>query len=128
MAADDLRHVFQRYPGIPDVVWIDKDDGAFLVAAGTGVSEHGGRRDAAPVHLLLESLEQLAATLGAAAPLAGCGAHEDLAKSSHAKILFRSRYKSNGGIRLQASPTLALCTYGIASKCKAVGPATSDPA
>jgi hypothetical protein len=57
MASDDLGHVFQRHARIPDVVWIDKNDGAFLVAAGAGVAEHGGRGYAAPVHFLPESVE-----------------------------------------------------------------------
>ena len=103
MTSDDLGHVFQRYAGIPDVVGIDKDDRALLVAAGAGVAEHGGRGYAAPVHLFPERVEQLAATFGAAAPLAWCGAHEDLAQSPHAQILFRSLDKSSIGIRFQAT-------------------------
>ena len=99
MASDDLGHVFQRDVRIPDVVGIDKDDGALLVAAGAGVAEHGGGRYAAPVHHFPESVEQLATAFGAAAPLAWCGANEDLTESPHAQILFRSRDKSNEGIR-----------------------------
>jgi hypothetical protein len=84
MTLDYLRHVFEPYSRIPEIVWIDKDDGALLVAAGAGVAEYGGGRYAAPVHLFPESVEQLAATSGAAAPLAWCGAHEDLAEPPHA--------------------------------------------
>jgi hypothetical protein len=41
MTLDYLRHVFKLYPRIPDVVWIDEDDGTLLVATGAGVTEHG---------------------------------------------------------------------------------------
>jgi hypothetical protein len=98
-----LRHVFWFDPCVPHVVGVDKHDRTLLVAAGAGVAEHGGRGYAAPVHLFPESVEQLAATFGAAAPLAWCGAHEDLAQSPHAQILFRSLDKSSIGIRFQAT-------------------------
>lgn len=79
MTLYDLGYLLLRHVGVPDVVRVDKDDGTLPVAAGTGVAEHGRRRYTAPVHLLPESFEQLAAAPGAAAPLARGGAHEDLA-------------------------------------------------
>jgi hypothetical protein len=57
MASDDLGHVFQRYARIPDVVWINKNDGAFLMASGAGVAEHEGGGNATPIHFLPESFE-----------------------------------------------------------------------
>ena len=79
MTLDYLRHVFELYPRVPDVIRIDEDDGTLLVAAGAGVTKHGGRPHTVPVHLCLEGFEKLTTAPGAAAFFAGGGAHEDLA-------------------------------------------------
>jgi hypothetical protein len=50
-------YVLRCYVGIPDVVWVDENDGTFLMTAGACVTEHGGRRYAAQPHLFLEHLE-----------------------------------------------------------------------
>ena len=57
MALQYSGHVFVCYAGVPDVVRVDEDDGTFLVTAGACVMEHGVRRYAAQLHLLLELLE-----------------------------------------------------------------------
>jgi hypothetical protein len=62
---------------------VDEDDRSFVVAARAGVAQHRGRPQAAPLDLGAESLEELAAALGAAAALPGCRAHEDLSKPRH---------------------------------------------
>jgi hypothetical protein len=77
-------HVPGCYTGIPDVVRVDEDDGTFLVTTGADVTEHGGLRYAAQLHLFLEHVEQFAAPLRAAASLARGGANEDLAQLPHA--------------------------------------------
>jgi len=94
MALHYFAHVPRCYAGIPDVVRVDEDDGTFLVTAGACVTEHGGRRYAAQLHLLPELLEQFAAPLRPAAPLTRRGANEDLAQLPHAQILCRSQEKS----------------------------------
>jgi hypothetical protein len=98
-----LRHVLTRHVRVPDIVRVDKDDGPLLVAASTDVAEDGGRRDAASVHLFPEDFEQFGAPFRATASLARGSAHEYLAQLAHAQILWRSRDKSNGGIRFQAT-------------------------
>jgi hypothetical protein len=90
-----LRHVFEPYSRVPDVLRIDKDDRALLVTAGADVTEHGGWRNAPPFHLVFESIEKLATAPGTAAPFARGGAHEDLANPTHGQILCRRRDKSN---------------------------------
>ena len=50
-------YVLRCYVGIPDVVWVDEDDGTFLMTAGACVTKHGGRRYAAQLHLFFEHLE-----------------------------------------------------------------------
>src|SRR5215208_1294620 len=87
-------HVLGCYAGIPDVVRVAEDDGTLLVTAGACVTEHGGRRYAAQLHLFLEQRAQFAAPLGATASLTRRGANEDLAKLPHAQILCRSQEKS----------------------------------
>ena len=79
MAIHYLRHVFGPNFRVPDVIGVDKDDGALLVAAGAGITEYGGRRYPAPIYLFLEGRQQLTAALRAAASFAGGGAHEDVA-------------------------------------------------
>jgi hypothetical protein len=97
MALHYFWHVLGCYAGIPDVIRVDEDDGTFLVTAGAGISEDGGRRYAAQFYLFLEHLEQFAAPLRAAASLARRGANEDLAQRPHAQILCRSQEKSRRG-------------------------------
>jgi hypothetical protein len=87
-------HVLGCYAGIPDVVWVDEDDGTFLVTAGACVTKHGGRRYAAQLHLFLKHVEQFAASLRAAASFTRRGANEDLTQLPHAQILCRSQEKS----------------------------------
>jgi hypothetical protein len=90
-----LANVLRLYTRVPNVVGVDKDDGSFFVAAGTGVAEHGCRRYAAPVYLFPESFEQFGPALRTAAPFTRSGAHEDLAESTHTLILLRGLDKSN---------------------------------
>ena len=53
----DMRYVRERYAGVPDVVGEDEDDGALFVAAGAGVAQDRGRREAAALDLVPESLQ-----------------------------------------------------------------------
>jgi hypothetical protein len=117
MTLDYLRHVFEPYSRIPEVVWIDKDDGALLVATCTGVTEHCRGGNTALLHLFPEGFEKLTAAPSAAASFAGGGAHEDLAELTHAQILCRGRDKSNLGIRFQRLQVLLMqapLTFGVA--------------
>jgi|SRR5215218_8848501 hypothetical protein len=83
MPLDDIGHVLRRDAGVPDIVGEDEDYRSLVVAARTGVAQHCGRRQAAPLDLSAEGLEELAATLGTAAALPRRRAHEDLSKPRH---------------------------------------------
>jgi hypothetical protein len=80
---DDVGHVLRPDAGVPDIVRVDEDYRPLVVAARAGVAQHRGRRQAAPLDLRAEGLEELAAALGAAAALPRCRAHEELSKPSH---------------------------------------------
>jgi len=76
---DYPRHVPGSDLRVPDVVGIDEDDRALVVATGAGVAQHGGRREPAPLELRPERLEELSATFATTALFSRGGAHEDLA-------------------------------------------------
>ena len=87
MSLDYLRHVLGSNAGVPDVVGVDEDDRALVVAAGAGVAQHGGRREAAPLGLSPERLEELSAAFRAAASRPRRGANENLSELRHGLIL-----------------------------------------
>lgn len=80
-------HVLRLYAGVPDVVGVDEDDGALVVAACTDVAQHRRGREPAPLDLRPERVEELVAAFGAAAPLSRGGAHEDMSEIRHDLIL-----------------------------------------
>ena len=84
---DDVRYVLGSDARVPDVVWVDEDDRPFMVAAGAGVAQHGGRREPAPLDLPLERRKEFSAALGTAAALPRCGAHKNLSELLHDPIL-----------------------------------------
>ena len=83
------------------------------MAAGAGIAEHGGRRDAVTLDLGPERLEQLAASLRAAASLTWRSANEDLAHFAHAQILCREQEKSR---RLAATASLGAAGYRVGTR------------
>ncbi len=91
---DDIGHVLGRYARVPDVIGIDEDHGALVVAAGARVAQHDVRREPAPLDLGPERLDELCPALFAAASLAGGSADEDLSERRHGLILCGARDKS----------------------------------
>jgi hypothetical protein len=84
---DDIRYVLRSNARVPDVVRIDEYDWSFMVAAGAGIAQHGGRREPTPLDLHLERLEEFSAALGTAAALPWSCAHKNLSELRHGLIL-----------------------------------------
>ena len=74
---DYLRHILQSNAGVPDVVGVDEDDRAIVVASGAGVAQHHGRRESMPLDLGPERPKEITAAFAAAAPLPRRSAHEN---------------------------------------------------
>ena len=94
VALDDLGHVLGGYARVPDVVGVDKDHGALVVAAGARVAQHDVRGEPAALDLGPEQLDKLGPALLAAASLARGCAHEDLSERRHSFILCGAQDKS----------------------------------
>ena len=82
-----MRNVVEGYLSIPNIVWEDEHDRAFIVAAGADVSEYSRWRKPEFDHSIAKSFEELAAPLSSAPPFPQSSADEDLSKTAHADIL-----------------------------------------
>jgi len=78
MPFDDLGYILWSDARVPDVVGVDEDDGALVVAAAADVSKHSRGLESAALYLGPKRLEELASAFRAAPSLAWRGAHENL--------------------------------------------------